>query len=525
MKTSGESIQALFSENIGLDLRNPFENTDTIPSDKRINTIQLSNRLHSSQNQYLARAEIVRLLNERGTNVSFSGSFSTNTGESDSHIKSTTSYYLLQNHLGGDSILYRNQHRLTPTDNQHLSVSAAFTYPFNTNTRLQLAYTLKSNRQSNYTSTYDLIPESVTQIFVDSLSNVSKSNTLGHEFAIRFNYNSKAWHIETSFAICPEHRKLDNKTGLSRADTVVNSINYTPRLSVRWQKGRSSLSVIYNGSTRQPSLTDMIVPIDNSDPLNIVSGNPSLKPSYRQSMRIEWRNTRIGLTAITDGSNEFNSMARSVEYNSSTGVRVSYPVNINGNWSMRTNIRYEKRIRLFNIAAGVRGSIIRNVSLLNEKNSISPDRNIMDNLNLTSDIKLGYNPVWGGGELTGSWTLRKSISRLRNTATFVRDYSYGANIFANLPLDFYVSSNLSCELRNGTYIDSHSDDRYLWNIQVSKKFLKSKSLEIGISWIDILNQRNKVNISSSSYGYSETYTNQRGSYFLVSLKFRFNKTL
>jgi hypothetical protein len=525
INSSGESIQALFSENPGLDLRNPFENTGIIPSDIRINTIELSNRLHCNQNQYSARAEVVRLLNKRGTNISFSGSYSANTGESDSYTNSTTSYYLLQNNFGGDSILYRNQHRLTPSDNQHLSVGAAFTYPFNSSTRLQLAYTLKSDRQSNHTSTYDLFPESDTQIFVDSLSNGSLSNTLGHEIAIRFNHSNKAWRIEASFAICPEHRRLDNKTGLHRVDTVVNSINYAPKLSFRWQKGKSTLNVIYSGATRQPSLTDLIVPPDNSDPLNIVMGNPSLKATYRQSLRLEWRNTGIGLTAIIEGNNEYNSLTRAVEYNPSSGGRISYPVNINGNRSLRANLRFQKRIRLFNISANARSSIVRNVSLLNEGKSVSPERNTTDNQNIASDIKLGYNPSWGGCELTGAWGLRKSVNLLRDSHTYVRDYSFGANIFANLPFDFSLSSNLSCELRNGTYIESHRDDRYIWNIQASKKFLKSKALELCFNWVDILNQRKSINISSSAYGYSETYTNQIGSYFLVTLKFRFNKTL
>lgn len=525
INTIGETKQMLFSENPILDLRNPFGSVDLIPMDIRINSINMSNSLQSSQNQFSAKGEVVRLLSSGGTNISFSASYSVNNGTSHNNSLSYTIYYQLHDSLDGDSLLNRHQYRSTPATNQLASVEAAFTYPFNTNTRLQLSYVLKSERQTNHTSTFSILPDEETKLFIDSLSSNSHSNTYGHEFALRFNHNSKIWRNEASFAVCLEHRGIDNKIGTHTADTIVNSVNYRPRISVRWQKGKSSLSIVYNGVTQQPSLTDLIVPPDYSDPLNVMRGNPSLHPAYRQSLRTEWRNTRLGITTIIEGNNEYNSQTRAIEYNPETGGRISYPVNINGNYSLRTNIRYQKRVRSFNVAAAFRGSTSRRVSLINEGRQSHPQENITKINDMASDIKLGYNPAWGGFEINGKWSLRKSVNRLRDSKAYIRDYTLGTNIFASLPYGFNVTTNLSCELRNGTFIEPHRDDKYVWNIQVSKQFLKSKSLELAVSWMDILNQRNNISISASSWGYSETYTNQIGGYFLVSVKFRFNKAL
>lgn len=525
LNTSNETTQALFSEKPQLDLIHPFDYDNTITTNSIINKIEMASALKSTQNQFSAQGELVRLINKRGASVSLSGSYAINNGDADNNTISSTTYYLLHDEAGADSLLYRNQYRSTPTKIRNTSGGLAFTYPFNSKTHLQFAYKLKSDINTNRTSTFDIYPDNASKIFVDSLSNSSLSNTLGHEFALRFNYVSKSLKIETSLTVCPEHRRLDNKTGASSADIVVNSTNYSPRLTVRWQSGKSTLNLTYNGASRQPSLTDLIVPTDNSDPLNIVKGNPTLHPAYRQSLRLEWRNTKLGLTTIFEGNNEYNSITRAIEYNPETGGRTSYPVNINGNYSLRGNIRYQKRMRMFNATISVRTSKNHSISLLNERQKSDPDENITDSYNTASDLRLGYNPVWGSIELNGAWAWRKSVNHLRDTKTHIRDYSFGANIFANLPYDFSLTSSFSCELRNGTYIESHRDDKYLWNVQVCKNFLKSKTLELSVAWIDILNQRKNIAISSSSYGYSETYTNQIGGYFLVSLKFRFNKTL
>lgn len=123
------------------------------------------------------------------------------------------------------------------------------------------------------------------------------------------------------------------------------------------EKGKSLIRLNYRGDTRQPSLTDLLSLTDNSDPLNITRGNPNLKPSYNQSVRLEAQNIRKGIFATLNWQNEVNSQTRTITYNRQTGGRESYPVNINGNWNIHGTLRYQKRIRSFNISAVGGGSL------------------------------------------------------------------------------------------------------------------------------------------------------------------------
>ncbi|MCB5696743.1 outer membrane beta-barrel protein, partial [Fusicatenibacter saccharivorans] len=75
----------------------------------------------------------------------------------------------------------------------------------------------------------------------------------------------------------------------------------------------------YEGDTKQPGLTELLTLTDNSDPLNITRGNPSLRPSYNQRVRLEARDTKIGLNGDMTWANTVNSVTRAVTYNTQTG--------------------------------------------------------------------------------------------------------------------------------------------------------------------------------------------------------------
>ncbi|EKC73071.1 hypothetical protein OBE_02571, partial [human gut metagenome] len=146
-------------------------------------------------------------------------------------------------------------------------------------------------------------------------------------------------------SVVPERQSLDQKTGRMQADTLRTSVNYYPAVTVLWHKKKTRVQLSYEGDTKQPGLTELLTLTDNSDPLNITRGNPSLRPSYNQRVRLEARDTKIGLNGDMTWANTVNSVTRAVTYNTQTGGIESYPVNVNGNWNARATVRYQKRIK------------------------------------------------------------------------------------------------------------------------------------------------------------------------------------
>lgn len=534
--------QSTYSADPGLNVSDPFENdlTSGVADDIRINAIDMGSVSESHNNQYMFMAELTRKLNDKGSNISLTAQYSDGRNSSDNFSVSSTTYYQLTGYMGGDSILYRNQYQHSPMRNRSFMAGLALTQPLGKRIKIQLSYKIQLNRQYSDRNTFDLspffeeggdspigyLPDNYETGYTDSLSNRSASRSIAHNMAFTLNYTDKQWDIRTGLSVSPERQSLDQKTGKLQADTIRQSYNYSPNLVVAWRKKQTRVQLTYQGNTRQPSLNNLLALTDNSDPLNITRGNSQLKPSYNQRLRLEARNTKIGLSGDLNWSNTINSVTRAVTYNTVTGGRESYPVNINGNWNSRANLRYQKRFKQrFNIAVRTGAILAQTVSLVNEGQKEQPDRSTTRNRSLNANLRLGYQPKWGGFDLTGDWQFRHSTNHLRETSNYTRNYKFGLNAYANFPGNVQLRSDAAYSFRNGTDITKGEDDQIVWNILLTWRFLKQKKAELSFYWADILSQKKNFTRNVSSTGLSEIHTQQIGSWFMFSFKYRFNKQL
>lgn len=537
-----DSRQATYNEDPELDITAPFngkENGQT-ENDIRVNGIRMNSRSTSANRQYFLNADLTRRLNEKGSSLGLTMQYSEGRGKNEAFSVSSTTYYQLQDEWGNDSVRYRNQYYDSPNRNRKFSLGLVLTQPLHKSLRAQLSYKFKRENQNNYRNTYDLsrffdgtddeplytLPEGYEAAYTDSLSNRSRSHTTAHEVALHLNYTDRTWEINAGLSVVPERQSLDQKTGRMQADTLRTSVNYYPAVTVLWHKKKTRVQLSYEGDTKQPGLTELLTLTDNSDPLNITRGNPSLRPSYNQRVRLEARDTKIGLNGDMTWANTVNSVTRAVTYNTQTGGIESYPVNVNGNWNARATVRYQKRIkRRFSVTARTGASFSQNVSLINEGQQEMPERSTTHNTTLNANLRFGYQPQWGGFDLTGDWRFRHSTNLLRETGDYTRDYRLGVNAYADLPGGIQLRSDVDYSFRNGTNITPGEDDQVVWNASLSWRFLKQKKAELSFYWADILSQKKNFTRSVSSSGLSERHTQQIGSWFMLSFKYRFNKQL
>ena len=179
-----------------------------------------------------------------------------------------------------------------------------------------------------------------------------------------------------------------------------------------------------------------------------------------------------------------NNVTRAVIYDSQTGGIESRPVNVNGNWNIKAAMRYQKRINhYFNLSARTGTSFIQSVSFVNDGQREQPERSVTHNRLYNAGLRVGYQPKWGGFDLSGDWRFRHSTNLLRE------------------------------------------DNEVVWNLHLSWSFLKYKKAEFSVYWADILSQKKSYSRNVTSHGLSERYTQQIGSYFIVSFKYRFNRQL
>ena len=534
--------QATYNADPKLDVTSPFNRdaSEQIEDSIRVNDICMTSRSSSINRLYSIGADITRRLNANGTSLGLTVQYSEERGNNKAFSLSSTTYYQLQNVKGNDSILYRNQYQESPNRNRTIKLGLTLTQILRKNLRAQLSYIFKLDNQSRDRNTYVLspvidgeehtptgnFPKGYEVEYTDSLSNKSRSHTMAHGVSLNLNYTDKTWEITTSLSVTPKRQTLDQKTGWTQADTLRYSVNYHPTLTILWRKRKTWVQLSYEGNTQQPGLAELLTLTDNSDPLNIIRGNPDLKSSYTQKVRLEVRDTKTGLSGDVNWTSMLNNVTRAVIYDSQTGGIESRPVNVNGNWNIKAAMRYQKRINhYFNLSARTGTSFIQSVSLVNDGQREQPERSVTHNRLYNAGLRVGYQPKWGGFDLSGDWRFRHSTNLLRETNNYIRDYSFGLTAYAVFPGNIRLKSETTHTFRNGTNINRSEDNEVVWNLHLSWSFLKYKKAELSVYWADILSQKKSYSRNVTSHGLSERYTQQIGSYFIVSFKYRFNRQL
>lgn len=200
-------------------------------------------------------------------------------------------------------------------------------------------------------------------------------------------------------------------------------------------------------------------------------------------------------------------------------------MNINGKWNTRGTLRYQKRIKKFRISAQSGSSFAQNISLINENKSEQPDRSKTRDTGINSRLRISYLPEWGSFDISGNWRFQHSANSLRETNIYTRNYSLNLDAFVDLPSNLQLRTDAAYTFRNGTNIQKDESKEVVLNAGLTWRFLKKKRAEISAYWSDILCRKKDYSRNTSANGFSERHTQQIGSYFIISMKYRFNKPI
>ncbi|MDE6645452.1 MAG: outer membrane beta-barrel protein, partial [Muribaculaceae bacterium] len=174
----------------------------------------------------------------------------------------------------------------------------------------------------------------------DNLSSQYRSTYYAQD--IRFGYKkvSKSSNLDLGLSFVPQRSASKELTGSKASIPTRWTLNFAPYLTYRYKwTGMRSLQIRYNGRGSQPSMTQLQPVADTSNPLNIVQGNPNLKPYFNHSMNIRFQDfngeTQRSLMLMGDFSMTQNSIVSRTDVNTATGARTTTYENVNGVWSGR----------------------------------------------------------------------------------------------------------------------------------------------------------------------------------------------
>ena len=443
---------------------------------------------------------------------------------------------------------YLDQRWETTSNTGSYSIRASFTEPITKNINLQASYFLRRNETLNIRESFDKdIEGNYTELnhdFSKSLNNSFINQTM----SLSLNGNFTKYTYNVGMNVDPSYTQSTSfiKNGISEGrDSTLNKVdgrkvvNYSPRVNFTYRFNReTNLRFTYNGRTRQPSISQLDPTPNNTNALNIRMGNPDLLPSYTNNMQVRFNKTKreaqrsfttsadYGFTIneiINFTTNDYDPETGDIR--PGTGIQRTAPINENGSWNTSGNV-------MFNMPLGkskkLRFSTDTRVSYNNRVGYTTvqrqSQRNIQGTFGFRENISLSYSQKWFYGQLRANVYYSKTNNTLEGIKDQINtDYRVTYNTQLTLPWSTGINSDVNYVARRGLST-GYNKDEVIWNVGLSKQFLKANAASLRITWTDILQQRLNISRNITANYIEDSEFNALTSYVLVTFSYRFNKT-
>ena len=520
--------------------------------DAVVNTQRSVSLNNSKNNNIRGMLQLNRKLNNKGRNVTLRMDAKYTDKDSKSISLQNAHLYLVQTAAGLDSTYQTNRYNLTPSKDYSYSAQVTYSEPLWKATFLQFSYKFTYSYSKSDRSTYDFSKYSFDGINPeygawgnylgrldgglgdyrdDKLSRYSEYRNYTHDIQVMMRFVRQKYNLNFGVMIQPQCSKFIQDYQGKYVDTVRTVTNVSPTLDFRYRFSKmSNLRVNYRGTTSQPSISQLLNIVDDSDPLNVSIGNPGLKPSFTQNFRLFYnnfvQNHNKGVMTYINFSTTSNSISNKVTYDETTGGRITRPENINGNWNVMGAFMFNCSIDsagVWNINTDTNLGYNHYVSYLSLDKSQDSQKNTTQNTTWNERLSLSYRNDWLELSLDGTLAYNHAKNKLQpNSNLDTWQFSYGPSMTLTAPWGTSLNTSLSCSSRRGYSDASMNTDEFVWNAQLSQGFLKGKPLTVMLQFYDLLHQQSTFSRAISSVSRTDTEYNAINSYAMLHVVYRMN---
>lgn len=520
-----------------------------------VNTRSGSSISYSDSKSVGAMLQLNRKLNSKGRNATVRADVSYSDGNSKSLSISNVHLYQVMNASGNDSTYQTNRFNTTPTKTLNYDLQFTYSEPIFRAMFLQFSYKFTYKYNKSDRSTYDfsnlgesffdgvvndyrgwnnyfsLLGQPLDSYLDDALSRYSEYKNYIHDIQVMLRVIREKYNLNAGIMVQPQRTRFVQRYQGVNTDTVRTVVNVTPTFDFRYRFSKlSNLRINYRGTTSQPSMSDLLDIVDDSDPLNITMGNPGLKPSFTNTFRLFYNNYiqehQRALMAHVNYSNTRNSISNKVTYDELTGGRTTRPENINGNWNVSGAF-------MFNTAIDSAGlwtvNTFTNVRYNNYVGYLSLDNNSDSRKNTTKTAQIGeqltasFRNSWLEVSLDGSLDYTHTRNLLQSQSNLdTWQFSYGGYVNVYLPWGTSLSSDIHQNSRRGYNDSSMNTNELVWNLQLSQSFLKGNALTVSLQFYDILRNQSNFSRVINAMQRSDTQYNSINSYAMLHAVYRIN---
>lgn len=489
----------------------------------KLNTSKNKSSTDGNQRALNASAFYTQKLKKKGRTFSLRLSQALNENRSTGFLYSDNQFFDEQENRSSQEIV--DQYKTNSSTNSAFNSNLTYTEPLSKELSLILNYGLGINKGLSDRKSFNKAGDGSYSILDKDYSNNFELNQLSNQGGAMFNFKKDKSVITLGTKISDV--KFEQFSKYSNTTYKRNFTNWNPQLSYRYNLSQmASFRFNYNGNTRQPGI-DQLQPIKvNTDPLNIVEGNPELRPSFNSSINMGYNSYKVmsGQSIYIGANYGFNSNAiTSSIVTDDKGKSTSKSINLSEKTPINygINVYLSRKINLFDLNVGLNGNVSgsKNYSLVNKELNTTKSNSYNGGVNLSKYKEKGYSFYLSVGPTYN--TSEASLQQQRNNNGWGTRGDASFSIY--LPGKVEISTDGDYEYRAKTQTFNQEFERFIWNASISKKFFKEENLKLSASANDLLNQNVGFDRSSSNNRITQSNYVTIKRYFMLSLIWDFNK--
>jgi hypothetical protein len=312
-------------------------------------------------------------------------------------------------------------------------------------------------------------------------------------------------------------------------DKTFNSVLPSAMFQYRFTL-KKNLRVFYRSANNAPSVTQLQNVVNNSNPLQLTSGNPFLTQDWQNFFNVRYSATNsdkntsfftfFNLTYTKDYIGSSTIIAENdTSVNSifvSQGNQLTIPVNLDQFYSTRfyTNYGFPVKLLKSNLNVNASGSFTKTPSMINgeENNSkystaglgFALSSNISEKIDFLLSSNASYNYV------------RNTIETNSNSKYY--NFNSKFRIQVNIYKGIFLQTDISHQSNSGLS-SAYNQNYFLWNASAAYKFLAKQEAELRLSVFDILEQNKSITRNTNDLYYEDVQSNVLSQYFMLTFTY------
>ncbi|MEO8146847.1 MAG: TonB-dependent receptor [Bacteroidia bacterium] len=444
-----------------------------------------------------------------------------------SYLNSYTDYY---DTLSTDTL---NQLANLNAKGNVLSSNATYTEPINDKSQLMFTYTNNYNSSNSSKETYNFSPtEENYNAFDTTLSNKFNSNYFANSVGTAYQYQKLKLNL--TLGIAYQNAQLKSTQDFPYQADVNKIFNsWLPNAMLMYKISmQKNLRINYRSNNNAPSVTQLQNVINNSNPLQLTTGNPDLQQDWQNNLNIRYSvvNTAKSTSFFTFGGITYtnNYIANSVYYATSdtmiapevilsAGSQITRPVNLDGYLNARLFSTYSLPIKKIkcNLNLNLGGSYSRTPGLINYETNYANSTAVSGGLALTSNISDKVDFTISSNTTYNN--IANTLQTASNSSSYV-NYNSRFKIQVMPYKGLVLQSDITHQFYNGLS-DGYNQNYFLWNAGIGYKFMKNKVAELRLTVFDILKQNNSITRNTTETYYEDVQSNVLQRYFMLTFTY------